>query len=289
MRLSRARVGLGVGVMIAVLSTGYWIGRVHAEGIPATGALTYSGVLEDGNGPVDAGNHEVSVALFDGPGMGAMSQCPTASAMIDFAGTRGQFDVVLDDECTEAVAANPDLYMDVQIDGVPQLPRRRLGAVPFAIEARRASAAAGELADQLAAIEAKLVELDAKKPMLELNGQKYTLDGLFCGLSDSTHSGNIGGLGVAKTICEAKCGTGAHMCTSEEISRSRTLGAIMVPAPKNAWITTGAASAWTDNNAIYDCTGYTSAVGTHYGNVTTSGDYVYIHNCSSMANIACCR
>ena len=47
-----------------------------------------------------------------------------------------------------AVRANPELWVQVEVDGKP-FERRKLGAVPYAVEAERASGAAGALARDL--------------------------------------------------------------------------------------------------------------------------------------------
>ncbi len=56
--------------------------------------------------------------------------------------------------------ANPDLWIEVQVEG-SLLGRSKLGAVPYALEAGRASDAAGALDSRISTIEAAIKKLAA--------------------------------------------------------------------------------------------------------------------------------
>jgi hypothetical protein len=81
------------------------------------------------------------------------------------------------------------------------------------------------------------------RPILNKNGKQYSLDATYCGKTAATSSpfttGNITGYVVAKTLCEsvAQCNNApsAHMCTNEEIVRSRQLGVYV----EHGWHSTG--------------------------------------------------
>lgn len=62
--------------------------------------------------------------------------------------SNGRFPIPLPDACTVAVAASPNLWIDVAVDG-ESLGRTKLAAVPYAVEANRASAATGTLVTQI--------------------------------------------------------------------------------------------------------------------------------------------
>ncbi|HMJ13458.1 MAG TPA: hypothetical protein VK524_18695 [Polyangiaceae bacterium] len=128
--------------LVAVLVL--WVTRAGAGGVPATGALTYSGVLEDANGALLTGSKEIRIELFDAVSGGAV-KCTVAQTV---ALSGGRFQVVLPDTCGAAIAASPDLWIEVVVDGA-SLGRTKLGAVPYALEAARASAATGQLSTQV--------------------------------------------------------------------------------------------------------------------------------------------
>jgi hypothetical protein len=142
--------GLSIGAASLVL--GYVAGRARASGVVAAQTLTYRGVLTDIAGAPITGSKNIQVQLWNQATGGAV-QCsigPVAVAL-----SAGAFEVGLPDPCTTAVHATRDLWAEVFVDG-SSLGRTKLGAVPYALEADTASAAAGALATRLAAIEARL-------------------------------------------------------------------------------------------------------------------------------------
>lgn len=133
-------VTLGLGALV-----GYSVERARASGIPATQAMTYSGVLTDASGTPLTGSKNIQIQIYD-MATGGTVQCTVGPTAITLA--TGGFRLALPDTCTTAVHATPDLWIEVDVDGT-SLGRTKLGAVPFAVEAETASAAAGMLAQQI--------------------------------------------------------------------------------------------------------------------------------------------
>jgi hypothetical protein len=139
-------------VLACVAMVGYAIGMTRAEGIPATEALTYSGLLEDISGTPLAGNKNIQLALWDSES-GGNKLCETLSQSIAL--INGRFEVVLPDACVDQVKANFDTWVEVTVNGAP-LERAKIGAVPYAVEAAHAasaSSAAGALEQRISALE----------------------------------------------------------------------------------------------------------------------------------------
>jgi len=128
------RIWLG-GVVVVGLVAAYFFGRAHAAGVPSTQPLFYAGTLTDMSGAPASGSHGFIVKLY--------TDATTTSAACTFASaatvTSGRFRLQLDDTCTAAVHANPDLWLELTVDTQP-FPRAKLGAVPYALEAANASA-----------------------------------------------------------------------------------------------------------------------------------------------------
>ena len=95
------------------------------------------------------GTHSVTVRLWDMPS-GGTAACTTVSPTTPF--VAGRFRVTMDATCAAAVQMNPNLWAEVIVDSTT-LPRSRVGAVPYAIEASRAAGASGALATRIAAVE----------------------------------------------------------------------------------------------------------------------------------------
>ena len=127
--IRRNRIVLGIASLGLAAGLGYAI-RARASGIPSTGALSYAGVLDDANGPI-TGSHNIQVILYDAATSGN-ALCQTASAALNL--SNGQFSVLLPDACTTAVAGNPNVWVDVLVDG-SDLGATKIGAVPYAVEA----------------------------------------------------------------------------------------------------------------------------------------------------------
>jgi len=144
------RATVGVFVAVAAVVGAYHFGRARADGVPTVTPLFYGGLLEDNGQPVE-GRRDLVVRLWDAAS-GGSEACATPAAGVEFVG--GRFRVPLDGACTGAVRANPNLWAEVRIGGTT-FARSKLGAVPYALEAGRASGAAGALETRLAALEAR--------------------------------------------------------------------------------------------------------------------------------------
>ncbi|MHB1843604.1 MAG: tail fiber protein [Deltaproteobacteria bacterium] len=120
---------------LLALAASYRLGRARAAGIPQTGTLAYTGTLLNNGAPV-SGSHFVLLKVLGTADGGSSQVClPTTQTV---AVTNGRFTVPLDASCTPAVHANPDLSIDVTVDGT-DLGVSPLTAVPYAVEADTAS------------------------------------------------------------------------------------------------------------------------------------------------------
>jgi hypothetical protein len=131
------RAGLGA-TGLALIATAFVAGRAGADGIPSTGALTYSGTLEDTAGALLTGDHEIEVRLWPAASGGTTPLCTTTPQSVTV--VSGRFFLTLPDDCTTDVKANADVWTEVLVDGA-SLGRARVGAVPYAVEADRAQTA----------------------------------------------------------------------------------------------------------------------------------------------------
>jgi hypothetical protein len=127
-------VAIVSSLMIAGVA-GYAL-RARAGGIPSTGALSYSGILQSASGPT-TGTHTVQVSLY-ASSSATTALCQSAAASLSI--VNGYFTVPLPDTCTTAIGANPAAYVDVQVDGTG-IGRTPIGAVPYAVEANHATTA----------------------------------------------------------------------------------------------------------------------------------------------------
>ncbi len=139
---------VAVAGCVIVGMAAYRLGRARADGVPMVTPLYYGGILDDSGRPVE-GTRNVTVRLWDAATAGA-TVCTTAAGATAFSG--GRFRVALDGACVGAVRANPELWAELQVDATT-FPRSKLGAVPYALEAGRATGAAGALEARIAAVE----------------------------------------------------------------------------------------------------------------------------------------
>lgn len=118
--------------------------QASAAGIPEADALTYTGYLEGADGMPLSGSHSIAVYFF-------ATEVATKDLCSGKLGTSklvsGRFQVPLPPECVDAVKANPDIWVGVEVDG-SSLGRTKLGLVPYALEAGHATSA--DVATQLA-------------------------------------------------------------------------------------------------------------------------------------------
>lgn len=157
------------GTLLAVAAAGFLTVRARAAGIPAANPMVYSGYLETPEGKPMTDKVDVALSVWDAAAEGN-KVCEVASQTLKPIG--GRFEVNLPDDCTVAVGAQPDLWLEPTINGTSP-GRSKLGAVPYAIEANHALSAesgAGALAAQLTAMQATIdglnQRLDAPKTLV---------------------------------------------------------------------------------------------------------------------------
>lgn len=157
----RLRVAISLTAAMAIgAAASLVVQHVRAAGAPESGSLVYRGQLALPDGSMVNGPKNIGLGLFDAATAGTRV-CDAPSTAITV--TAGRFDLSLPDACVTAIKANPNLWVEVQVDGGP-VGRSKLAAVPYAIEAGRAvsaltassatvaqSAASAEVAAKLAA------------------------------------------------------------------------------------------------------------------------------------------
>jgi formylglycine-generating enzyme required for sulfatase activity len=157
-------------VLSAALSAGMTallFRRVSAEGIPSAPTLYYRGTLEEAGAAV-TGTRAFRVRFYTTE-TGGTPACTAEAGAVTV--TRGAFELPLG-ECVAAVRANANLWMELSsgTDLASATPvgitRTRLGAVPYAIEAERATAAGGALQTQIATLQMQVATLVAQNAAL---------------------------------------------------------------------------------------------------------------------------
>jgi hypothetical protein len=128
-------------VLVLVLVVGAFVGVTEAiaNGIPtAAPVMSYAGTMYSATGVPQTTQRSVRLSLWDAPASGGgASRCAGAVTNVT-PDLQGHFSLPLDPACVAAVQATPDLWVQVEVDGVP-LTRTKLGALPYAVEASRAS------------------------------------------------------------------------------------------------------------------------------------------------------
>jgi hypothetical protein len=150
MKMRRGAVLGALALSVVGMIAAYRVGRARADGVPMVNPLYYGGMLDDVGRPLE-GARNVTVRLWDASTAGT-TVCTTNAGATTFSG--GRFRVALDGACVGAVRANPELWAELQVEGTA-FPRSKLGAVPYALEAGRATGAAGALEARLAAVEGR--------------------------------------------------------------------------------------------------------------------------------------
>jgi hypothetical protein len=125
--------------LLGATAVGYRLAR--AMGVPAAKPFYYSGTIEESGQLVD-GMRDFTLRLWSDSMStdGMFLKCTTIVTGAQV--TRGRFRIPLDDTCTAPVHANPDLWVEVLV-GNNALGRRKMGAVPYALEADTASIIGG--------------------------------------------------------------------------------------------------------------------------------------------------
>lgn len=137
------------GATVLLIVVGVLAGRALATGVPTASPLTFSGLVTDDAGKPYAAAVPVIVKLY--AGQNANTAACTAATTEAEAGT-GRFEAVLAADCAKAVHDSNDLWSELTVGANKiVLPRSRVGAVPYALEAQVASGAGGALAAEMAA------------------------------------------------------------------------------------------------------------------------------------------
>ena len=166
-----SRLAFGALVALATCAATLLAVRARAAGIPDAAALTYTGYLENPDGTPVATTKGIGLAFYASES-GGKEVCGVKPA--DIAPVSGRFQIALPDDCADAVKENPDLWVEVEVEG-SLLGRTKVGAVPYAIEAAHATTAdSAESASSAATADAAAGEL------------KTTLQGLATDLSGLT-------------------------------------------------------------------------------------------------------
>ena len=138
----RKSLALFLGLLVAVVATSALVshlsGTADASGIPKVDPLVYSGLLADKTGKPLSGSHSVKVSLWTAQTSGTQL-CTSAPSTVDLSKTGGRFRVSLPKACVTAVHITTAIWVEVKADGV-NLPRTRINAVPYAVEAQRVAA-----------------------------------------------------------------------------------------------------------------------------------------------------
>jgi hypothetical protein len=118
--------------------------------------------------------------------------------------------------------------------------------------------------------------------------------GTYCGTTAASTTGAIlnagrGGYEAATGFCETTCNSpNAHMCSTEEWTRSRQLGVWPASFPSGfPWISAGLAFATASGGQVNDCAGWTTSSSSISGPVgSTSAPLT--QTCDISSPIACC-
>ena len=105
-----------------------------AAGAPTDKPLVYAGVLEKNGTTAPDGNYDLTLDVWGTATAGAIL-CETVAN--GTAVSNGHFEVTLDPKCAAQVAAKPDLWLEVKV-GSESLGRKKINAVPYALEANHA-------------------------------------------------------------------------------------------------------------------------------------------------------
>lgn len=133
-------IGASIGLLGALRAA-------RATGIPASGALVYSGTVTDASGKPLASPQSIGVTVYDAAS-GGKKVCAQSAQNIEI-DAGGHFQVSMPDACTSAVAAQPDLWVEISVDG-SGLGRSKIGAVPYAVSAGDAARLQGQEPSELA-------------------------------------------------------------------------------------------------------------------------------------------
>ena len=140
MKIWHKWVGVALGVTVAFTMTelAALVGRVRADGAPAEEPLRFSGTITEGGVRINDREKPVSVVIWRSENSEDGTELCRTTPRGGVNVTDGRFSVVLDPACTVALRDNPNAWVEVVVDGTGY-GRQRVGAVPYALEATRAS------------------------------------------------------------------------------------------------------------------------------------------------------
>lgn len=148
---------LALGLLGGALLLGGVVGVAVATGVPTSSPLVWGGTVTDDAGKPYDKAVEVSVAFYDGQ---AATTPVCESKVVNSEAKTGRFSVVLPDACAQAVHASPDLWSETVVGpSKTKLPRVKVAAVPYALEAAVAGVAekaGGALAGEISGLSAKV-------------------------------------------------------------------------------------------------------------------------------------
>ncbi len=201
-------------------------------------ALTYSGTLTDLNGAPLTGSKNVLLQLYAMATGGTALCASTPTSVMLVAGT---FQVPLGDDCIDVVHANPDLWIDVLIDGA-SIGRSKVGAVPFAVEAdtaqhaASANTAAGTLATTIQTLQTTVQALQTTVATLACPTGYFQAGPNVCIESaDALHTPTD--MYTAANVCRTM--QGGHVCSRDEMYQAcAALGTNGIPAAYNPYAAT---------------------------------------------------
>ena len=135
------------------------------------------------------------------------------------------------------------------------------------------------------------------KVVVARNGRQYSLGATYCGKTAPTNGLIANGYAGTKSLCEAvaACGSSAsaHMCSSEEILRSASMGVVI----DSGWYASAVHSSYFgcsggacgSTQTSSDCIGWTSNNGAEYGLTWQSGGrLLYQVQCGTSQPVLCC-
>ncbi|MBI5610073.1 MAG: hypothetical protein HY902_14455 [Deltaproteobacteria bacterium] len=153
-------LSLAAALLLAAVASGIGIDRALATGAPTQAPLTYAGTLTDQDGKPYASAQDVTLKLYDAVS-GGTQKC--AAGTVQAEANTGNFQVTLPPDCVQAVRDQSELWTELTVGATKTvLPRTKLGAVPYALEADTAkvagsaAAASGALKTQVDGIQTKV-------------------------------------------------------------------------------------------------------------------------------------
>lgn len=201
------KIDRGAAVLAAcvLFAAGAWLGTAMADRSATAPPIVYTGQLFGSTGSVvpDA-PHLIGLSLWDAES-GGSELCGIAARSITT--SQGYFSISLPDTtttpCGRQFETETELWVGLLVDGTA-LDRTRAAAVPYAVTAERL--------------------------VLRNAAEGVSIGGSYCGVTAS-RDGAWGGYSAVRAACVAAsgCSSLAHVCTLDEVRRSRDVG-IVVPS-----------------------------------------------------------